>query len=171
MSDLISEWDIHKDIYIKASGDHNLPWFLKVWQWIYNIHKEYKHDILQVDLARVCLLFDERGKLIKERKLVNCPFWTGENPYPINSLTDNNSIIEFIDDPQKKHIMIQNRERVLELLAEKDADPTRIILVAAQYIVSRTPEIALENESLQTPVFVLFKVKLNVKKNRKKLSL
>ena len=82
-----------------------------------------------------------------------------------------NSIIEFIDDPQKKHIMIQNRERVLELLAEKDADSTRIILVAAQYIVSRTPEIALENESLQTPVFVLFKVKLNVKKNRKKLSL
>src|SRR4051812_14527725 len=92
---IICEWNIHKDIYIKASGEHNVKWIMIAWTWLKNIHDDYPTDILQLDLARFPLMVDEKNKIKPDLKKLNNPFWTLDNPYPINSLSNDEGLFEF----------------------------------------------------------------------------
>jgi hypothetical protein len=160
------EWNIHKDIYEKACGNHNMQWFMKAWPWLKNIHEEYPTDILQLDLARFPLMLDDKGKIKKDLKKINNPFWTPDNPYPINSIAADDGVLEFIDMPktEQKHIMIQNRADIVQLIKEKNENPESVILVAAQYITSSEPEKALLGKVKQFPVMVMFKIVIGLGK-------
>jgi hypothetical protein len=156
-------FNIHKDIYTKAHGEHNAPWLLKAITWLQNIHNAYPTDILQLDLARFPLLLDEKDNVREDRKNPTSSYWSPNNPYPINSLTNDDAIFEFMSNPERTHIMIQTKEDITALVAEKNRKPRTTMLIATQYIASYNPTKALMGECKQRAVMIMIIVRIKKK--------
>lgn len=147
---------VHDDVYKKAHGDYNVPYIIQAWDWLNNIHKSYENDILQIDLSRFPLLLNKKGRIRQDRKRVSDPFWTKDNPYPINSLTSDESIYEFMET-NKTHIMIQTRDDITDLLKIKNEDPKNNVILITQYICSKD---TLDDVSFQRAVAVCFIIRI-----------
>jgi hypothetical protein len=145
-------WNIHRSVYKLAHGDMNVEWLLRTWPLLRHYHRDYPEDILQLDLSRIPFLFDEKKRLRKDRLDRNDEFWSEDIPYPINAITKDEAIWEFVDDPQRKHILVQTREEIAVILKSRDANN---IAVATQYLFG--------SEEKHVAVMVVFQYRITDK--------
>jgi len=119
-------WSVHPDCDIETAA-----WVMRLKPFIMSINQKYPETIY-VDLSRISTLFDENNRPIQERWNSDDPFWTKDNPLPINVIGDDNEMLAlWPDDPnaKKNAIFPQTREIVAWSMAVRNANKNNIVIV------------------------------------------
>ena len=109
------------------------------WPLIKILHQKFPEDCIFVDLERVRLLFDEDGVPIQERFDSDNEFWTVDNPLPVNSIADNQEVLELWNDPVFKPgetLFRQTQEDVEWMMKIREQNPKTTILVIGQSVTT-----------------------------------
>ncbi|HXT82920.1 MAG TPA: hypothetical protein VN704_00985 [Verrucomicrobiae bacterium] len=100
---------------------------------IKSLHERFPTDILHLDLQRIHLLFDENGKVISERLIIDKnPFWHAKNPFPINSIDSDQEILSIWDRKvpgTANFIFTQLGDDIQKLIDIKNKDSNTVLLV------------------------------------------
>lgn len=161
MASGVEKWNIH----VKAEQFSQI--FVELWPLLERIHQDYPKDIFYIDISRLHHFFDPQTKRLNPKRVYNQdPFWTPDNPFPINSISSDEEILSIWDRKPagSEHIIFtQMKREVAAMVAMKNLDPANTILVAGFYI----QEVKLDEQAVKSRQ-ERKEDKLNYKKKAKK---
>jgi len=131
------QWSVHPDCDIEIAG-----WVMRLKPFIMSINEKYPETIY-VDLSRIHTLFDDKKRPIQERWNSDHPFWTAENPLPLNVIADDSEMLAlWPTDPKVKPnaIFPQKRETVEWAMQVRNKNKNNIIIVCQGSMEVQTPE-------------------------------
>lgn len=119
----MEEWITHDSCRTTAAST-----IIGAWALIELLHKKFPTDFIFVDLKRVNLLFDKKGRPIEERFDTDNAFWTKANPLPVNSIEKAEEVLELWRDRK----FMQTQEEVQWMVKIRDNYPETTVLVIGQ---------------------------------------
>jgi hypothetical protein len=109
---------------------------IQMWPIVKNIHAQFNTDIIHLDFDLMGYLFDQNGKLIKEKANPLHPCWTSQTPFPVNSISNDDEILSIWDRIPKgseKTIFTQRKDDVKAMIDLKNKNPLNTVLLACIY--------------------------------------
>jgi hypothetical protein len=128
----MEEWILHA-----SCSPQNANTIVGSWPLIKTINEKFQTDCVFVDLNRVYLLFDDKGKPIMDRFDTDNDFWTEENPLPVNSIADDEEVLVLWNEPTFRvgeTLFTQTRDEVLWMMKIRDKYPKTTVLVIGQSV-------------------------------------
>lgn len=125
-------WIVHESCNEK---DANV--IMGAWPLIKIINEKFPKDCIFADLERIHLLFDGKGMPIMDRFDTDNKFWTADNPLPVNSIADDNEVLELWKNPifrPREALFRQNQDNIRWMMKIRDKYPDKITLVITQSI-------------------------------------
>jgi hypothetical protein len=129
ITDPAENWTIHNKSQDMSQN------IIQLFPIIKNIHKQFPTDIIHADLMRMELLFED-GKINKTRINPENPFWSPENPFPINSIANDDEILSIWDrvpPGSGKLIFTQKKTDVQQLIKLKNENSPGTILIVGTF--------------------------------------
>lgn len=127
---MAENWYVHPGCDRKAAS-----WLMKMFNTIKTLHEKFKETVY-IDLNRVHLLYDEKGEILKERWDEQSPFWTQENPLPINVIQNDNELLELWQlSSDQKYFFPQDRNDVHWLFQIRNLHQTTNMAVVCQDVI------------------------------------
>jgi len=156
----MENWAVHPDC-----PQHVAEWLLRLLPFIKQIDNAY-HETIFVDLTRVNLLFDDKMEPLKERWDSENPFWSLENPLPINSIGDDQELLALwpakgmiSDDAQI--IFQQSLDDAKFILNVRSEHTKRNIVVACQDTVALEVPVADDSPKIiKVPTLTLYMIQI-----------
>lgn len=155
----VEKWNVH----FKCQEFSQL--FIELWPLLQKLNSQYPTDITYIDFSRIQHCFDPNSKRLDPKKVNNQhPFWTEDNPFPINSISSDEEILSIWDrkPPGSQNLIFtQLKSEVALMIAMKNQKPSETMLVVGHYI----KEVRIEGkEKVQYPsvvvCFMIRKVKV-----------
>ena len=119
----MEEWIVHKSCDNDAANT-----LMGAWPLIKLLHEKFPKDFIFVDLQRINLLFDKKGRPIEERFDTDNAFWTKDNPLPVNSIENAEEVLELWNGKK----LAQTQEDIKWMMKIRDKYPETTILVLGQ---------------------------------------
>ena len=148
----MEKWNIH----LKAEPVSKV--LIDLWPLIKHLHKEYPKDIIYVDFSRVHHFYDPVEKTIKASRVNNQdPFWTKENPFPLNCISNDAEVLSIWDLKKgvTKSFKHQKYWEVQAMIAMKNGNPEKTVIIVGEYIHG----IQKGEETVELPFITCYMVK------------
>lgn len=108
-----------------------------------NVHQQYPTDIIHLDFDRMGFLFDEKQNIRKELVNPEHSFWSTQNPFPINSIGNDDEILSIWDrkpSGTNNLIFTQSKTVIQSLIKLKNENPLNTVLIVGVYYQTTTNE-------------------------------
>lgn len=151
----MENWAVHPNC-----SQYVAEWLLRLLPFIKQIHKTY-HETIFVDLTRVALLFDEKLEPLKERWDSDNPFWTVDNPLPINSIGDDQDLLTLWPSNrtnETKIIFPQTRDAAQFMMNVRTEHSENNIVIACQDLL--TMDIPESSEPVKVPTLTIYMIQI-----------
>jgi hypothetical protein len=115
---------------------------MKLFHLVKALHAKFKETIF-VDLTRVHMLFNEKGEPLKEQWDENSPYWTKENPLPINVIGSDTELLEIWDTATGLQTIFQQTKSDVQWLFQIRSlhDSSNMAIVCQDVIEMETDEL------------------------------